>query len=60
MPLFTAADPSRATGRLVGLSFEYELGILNPWSVGDGVDRFDSADSDRGDGLSELLAPPDG
>ena len=56
-PLF--AEFKRATGRLVGRSLENELGILNPWSVGDGVERFDSA-SDGGDGLSELAVPPDG
>ena len=46
----------------MGLSFEYELGILKPWSVGDGVDMFESgpAVSDGGEGLSELVAPPDG
>ena len=51
---------SRATGRLVGLSFEYEFGILKPWSVGEGVEAFEFADSDCGEGLSEPFVPPEG
>jgi len=50
---------SNATGKLVGRSFDWEFGILNPWSVGEGVETFEFA-SDGGEGLSELAAPPAG
>ncbi len=50
-----------ATGRLFGLLFEYELGILNPWSVGDGVDTTDSLseeeEADPSEELSLAAAP---
>ena len=37
--LFPVGLSCSATGRLVGLSLEF--GILNPWSVGEGVEAFD-------------------
>jgi hypothetical protein len=44
---------SRATGRLVGRSFEKELGSRKPWSVGLGVEHCDSPPvSDGGEGES--------
>ena len=60
----------KATGRLVGLSFE--LGILNPWSVGEGVEALEflppptpggppppppSVSEPGGEGLSDEEAP---
>ena len=53
------AELSKATGRLLGLSFDCEFGILKPWSVGDGVDTLEHA-SDGGEGLSDPAAPPAG
>ena len=50
----------RSTGSVVGRSLLYEFGILNPWSVGDGVDVLLGISSEGGDGLSELAAPPEG
>ena len=37
--LFPVGLSCSATGRLVGLSLEF--GILNPWSVGEGVEALD-------------------
>ena len=56
---------SNATGRLVGLSVDWEFGILKPPSVGEGVDALEStrgASSWGGLGLSELapVVPPEG
>ena len=62
---FRWEELSNATGRLVGLSVDWELGILNPPSVGEGVDAWEStlgASSWGGLGLSELapVVPPEG
>ena len=48
-----------ATGRLVGRSLENELGSLNPWSVGLGVEHWDPAPaSEGGEGEAEGGPPP--
>ena len=47
-----------ATGRLVGRSLENELGSLNPWSVGLGVEHWDSPLSEGGEGESPGPPPP--
>ena len=49
---------SRATGRLLGLSLENELGSLKPWSVGLGVEHCESPGSDGGEGEAEGAPPP--
>ena len=55
---------SSATGKLVGRSLEKELGSRNPWSVGLGVEHWESAPppppalSEGGEGESPGLRPP--
>ena len=48
----------RATGRLVGLSLENELGSLKPWSVGLGVEHWELPCSEGGEGEAEGAPPP--
>ena len=50
---------SSATGRLVGRSLEKELGSRKPWSVGLGVEHWDSPPvSEGGEGESPGPRPP--